>query len=167
MDECEHRFCNDCLEGHYRFQITNQFPSLKCPDSLCKRIVTYQEVGHIIKGELFEAYDKLLLTSSLERDSNIKYCPYPDCKEAMVVPKDEKHITCTSKECGYQYCGQCREEWHEGLTCEDWAELKVFISQHTANYDKLLNSNDVNPENSKEFRSYKNQSRRRQLYLEN
>ncbi|KAF2076028.1 hypothetical protein CYY_002688 [Polysphondylium violaceum] len=130
VDECEHRFCIDCLRGHYEAQIRSRFPDIKCPHITCKKIITYEEVKHILSAEMFKRYDELLFENLVRNDKNCIYCPNSDCGIIMSVNQDhDLRIDCPNLDCAFSFCIGCRNEWHEGLTCKEWLEVNTTIQE--------------------------------------
>ncbi|EGG16499.1 hypothetical protein DFA_09037 [Cavenderia fasciculata] len=131
MDECEHRFCLDCVKQNYEYQINSGFPNVKCPQTTCKKIISYDEAKQILSDNkpLFEKYDQLLLKVHIEKDVNVRYCSFPDCKNAMIIHPGATDIICL--EDGYSTCLKCREPSHYEMTCEEWVEVKEYLSNLT------------------------------------
>ncbi|KAN0048198.1 hypothetical protein ACTA71_002593 [Dictyostelium dimigraforme] len=134
LDECNHKYCNDCLNAHYTMQVRSGYGNLKCPMPTCKYYPTYQEVQHILSKEYFEKYDKILVTVHLNNDRNIRYCPEVDCGAAIIIPPNldkssSLTVECSNQECKSSYCLNCREESHKGLTCEQYENAKLELSE--------------------------------------
>ncbi|EGC32427.1 hypothetical protein DICPUDRAFT_89217 [Dictyostelium purpureum] len=128
LDECNHKFCNDCLSTHYTIQIRSGYSNLKCPAN-CKYIVSYEEAKHLLKGEIFERYDALLLLAHLQKDKNVLKCPYVNCGMKMIKNKDTVgDVVCPNPECETSFCIECREESHFGITCQELRELKIELA---------------------------------------
>eukprot|EP01132_Coremiostelium_polycephalum_P001429 gene1429-1803_t len=164
MDECEHRFCRDCLVYHYKTQVGAMFPNIKCPHTTCKKIVTYEEVKHILDGEWFEKYDNLLLKNSLESDKRVRYCPFVDCGVPMVNNKTDDHCQCPK--CSYSFCFKCRDEWHEGYSCQEWLEIKEELNTYTYVVDDYNENEPMNniSNGNRNFIKYLKETRRKGLF---
>ncbi|KYQ89364.1 hypothetical protein DLAC_10027 [Tieghemostelium lacteum] len=134
MDECNHKFCIDCLHGHYRSQVRSRFPDIKCPQNLCKYKVSYQEVKHILKGEDFELYDKILFENTMAKNKNVRYCP--SCGTMAIANEDNCY--CPDPNCGYEYCFQCRNAQHHGLTCQENDELERELANELEDIEPTI-----------------------------
>ncbi|KAK5580632.1 hypothetical protein RB653_000654 [Dictyostelium firmibasis] len=134
LDECNHKYCNDCLNAHYTMQVRGGYSNLKCPFPTCKYYPTYQEIQHILSKQYFEKYDKTLVTVHLNNEKNLRYCPEVDCGAPIILPPNfdktvSPTIECSNQECLSSYCLNCREESHKGLTCKEFETLKAELSQ--------------------------------------
>ena len=60
-------------------------------------------------------------------DKNLFFCPVRDCEEILDKRKGAgrgKIVSC--EKCGKQVCGKCKQEKHDGMTCQQ-AEMKDGI----------------------------------------
>ncbi|KYR00172.1 hypothetical protein DLAC_03326 [Tieghemostelium lacteum] len=147
MDECYHRFCIDCIQQHYLSQIRSGYSDIKCPQNLCKYKVKYQEVQHILKGKDFDLYDQLLFNHSMAKDKNVRYCPVPNCS-SIVISQPDGSCQCPVPECGYEFCGFCRNASHSGMTCAQFEELQEELRTYTVTntfYKKTKRPNHMDP----------------------
>ncbi|KAM9977189.1 hypothetical protein ACTFIR_011047 [Dictyostelium discoideum] len=134
LDECNHKYCNHCLNTHYTMQVRSGYSDLKCPMPTCRYKPTYEEVQHILSKDYFEKYDKILVNVHLNKDKNIRYCPEIDCGAAIIMPSDNSSSTtqsveCSNQECKSSYCLNCREPSHSGLTCEQYETAKLELAE--------------------------------------
>jgi IBR domain, a half RING-finger domain len=63
--------------------------------------------------ELHQRWEALLLQRTLDRMTDLKYCPR--CSAACI--EDSDHMAHCS--CDYVFCTLCFESWHPGTVCED------------------------------------------------
>lgn len=69
----------------------------------------------------------------IQRNPNkVSCCPTPDCKYVFAPDQDDTHFICPC--CLKSYCLDCKSEWHQGLSCEDFRlsrdyseEDRVFV----------------------------------------
>ena len=54
--------------------------------------------------------------------NEITYCPTPGCKYICSYDKNEFNLICPL--CHKSYCLQCKTEWHQNLTCEEYQKSK-------------------------------------------
>ncbi|KAN0042070.1 hypothetical protein ACTFIV_004629 [Dictyostelium citrinum] len=134
LDECNHKYCNDCLNTHYTMQVRSGYSDLKCPMPTCRYKPTYEEVQHILSKEYFEKYDRILVNVHLNKDKNIRYCPEVDCGAAIIIPPNldkstTQTVECSNQECKSSFCLICRESSHHGLTCEQYETAKLELAE--------------------------------------
>ena len=67
MDECNHKFCVECLEDNFEYAIKNgNTKDIGCPRKECKHKVGFFEIKQVIKSPIiFEKYEKFLLETAL------------------------------------------------------------------------------------------------------
>ncbi|KAN0012248.1 hypothetical protein ACTFIU_007546 [Dictyostelium citrinum] len=134
LDECNHKYCNACLNTHYTMQVRSGYSDLKCPMPTCRYKPTYEEVQHILSKEYFEKYDRILVNVHLNNDKNIRYCPEIDCGAAIIIPPNldkstTQTVECSNQECKSSFCLNCRESSHHGLTCEQYETAKLELAE--------------------------------------
>lgn len=74
--------------------------------------------------------------SAIQTNNSIRWCPTADCPYAMKKKRTvERPCVC---KCGYEFCFECNEYWHEPVTCtrlKQWknnrdAETYSWIAEH-------------------------------------
>ncbi|KAJ3305102.1 hypothetical protein HDV03_002029 [Kappamyces sp. JEL0829] len=120
---CQHRYCQDCYEHYLTMKITEEGESrhITCPGSGCKLIVDEKTVELVVKPDVFQKYQTLLLKTYVDDRANIKWCPHPNCENAVqckITPAQLDEIV-PSVECGshHRFCFGCSLSDHQPATC--------------------------------------------------
>ncbi|KAH3732776.1 ubiquitin-protein ligase [Pelomyxa schiedti] len=136
LEECFHKFCVECLEGHFTTQITDgNVREIKCPHPTCKHVISYAEVRHIVKNKDFDKFDTFLLKSALDEDPNCRWCPR-GCGSAMIGTPLSPMMRCPNPKCNFCFCFNCRDEWHSDATCAQYQQWKKDNSEADAKFAK-------------------------------
>lgn len=132
LSTCKHVYCIECLRDYYTQRIKDgNVLSVPCPDPSCKTDVTPNDVKDVLDQAMWEKYDNFVLIATLKQDPNICWCPSPGCTNAIFrEPTDDTKIVCDA--CRYQFCSMCKEQWHDGMSCEDFAQIKDKIEKSVA-----------------------------------
>jgi len=142
FDECYHRFCKSCLGDYFKSKIVEGTTrDITCPNTTCKRAITYNEVRHCVNKKIFLKYEEFLLSAALNDDPNCRWCPRPGCGTAMIGDPTRPMMLCPSPKCKFAFCFNCREEWHADVTCEKYQEWKLENNEAEKRY---LNWAEVN-----------------------
>eukprot|EP01112_Ceratiomyxa_fruticulosa_P018754 TRINITY_DN6046_c0_g1_i1.p1 TRINITY_DN6046_c0_g1~~TRINITY_DN6046_c0_g1_i1.p1 ORF type:complete len:581 (+),score=135.14 TRINITY_DN6046_c0_g1_i1:247-1989(+) len=142
LEDCYHRFCFDCLRGHFRTQVTEGATrTIRCPNPTCKHIVTYHEVRHVLDPETFSKYEDFLLRAVLGDDPNSRWCPRPNCGNAMIGSPLNPMIVCPSDKCRFAFCFNCREAWHADATCEQYQQWKAENNEADQRFQNWAKAN--------------------------
>ncbi|KKA28964.1 hypothetical protein TD95_000898, partial [Thielaviopsis punctulata] len=145
--KCEHRFCVNCYR-HYltqKIQEEGEAARIQCPHKGCRRILDAYSLEVLVADELKGRYHELLDRKYVEDRDKTKWCPAPDCQNALecrVRKKDLDRIvpsvTCL---CGHRFCFGCLLSDHQPAPCDlvkkwlkkcaDDSETANWISAHT------------------------------------
>lgn len=90
LKECKHYLCNDCMSGHIVALVKSmRVSSLTCPLPDCSCKIDHTEVKRCISDEEHERYQTFLLEDALKTDPTCRWCPNPQCGNAMMgrVPR--------------------------------------------------------------------------------
>jgi ariadne-1 len=122
---CLHRFCNSCWRDYLTMQIQEgQSTLLHCMHYQCNLRVAESVVKRIVAPEVFDKYARFVISSFVEDNDNVKWCPTPNCGNA-VSAELITGITEVQCVCGYRFCFRCHREAHAPATCEQmklWEE---------------------------------------------
>lgn len=124
--ECHHFFCRECYAEYLKTSLDEGVACVftTCPMSDCPLIVTETLFKLLLTENLFKLYRKQLLSSFVDLNASIKWCPGKDCTFAVEFPKmTTRNITC---KCGFSWCFYCRREAHEPISCKQlvkWNQL--------------------------------------------
>ena len=82
------------------------------------------DIKELLSHEDFEKFYDFTLKKALECEGDISWCPTADCKYAFVYnpEKDGKEFKCAK--CEKHYCLQCRSDWHDKISCEEYQKGK-------------------------------------------
>ncbi|KAI1731489.1 IBR domain, a half RING-finger domain-containing protein [Ditylenchus destructor] len=138
--QCSHLFCRECWAGYLSCKIVDEgCPYVSCPQHKCDFILDDDKVLSLIDKEQVKlAYNRLVLNSYVESNSLLKWCPGTGCGRIVKVSHAESRpVKC---DCGFIFCYQCSEHWHEPVSCpllKRWLK-KCSDDSETSNW---LNAN--------------------------
>ena len=76
---------------------------------------------HILDKALLDKLERFRVKKKEESDFLMRWCTKPGCKGSMRGDSvDTERVTCP--ECHTVVCFKCKDEWHEGLSCETNAD---------------------------------------------
>ncbi|KFM57360.1 E3 ubiquitin-protein ligase RNF14, partial [Stegodyphus mimosarum] len=123
---CQHYFCQDCLKSYFEVQIREgNVNSLNCPEEKCSSQADGSLVKQIVNKDLFEKYDTLLLSRTLESMSDIAYCPRKACQCPLVIDSCGRMGMCPA--CKFVFCPFCKMAYHGVAPCNLKPEEKQRI----------------------------------------
>ena len=145
--ECGHVFCQECWDEYLKMKILeeNTVQHIFCPSMECDILVDDKFVLSIITDvDIRLRYSKLIADGFVQSNRFMKWCPAPDCTNAIkVVYNDGRPVTCL---CGFGFCFGCAKLPHEPVKCdwlkkwlkkcEDESETANWISANTKNCPK-------------------------------
>jgi len=122
MDICVHNFHESCLTEYLQSQIKDRKIPVKCPEENCKSEFTSLDLKELLTPEDLEKFYQYSIDEFIKKNGrDMSYCPTAGCSYAFILDPKEIKLDCPS--CGYQYCLQCHNEWHDGK-CE---RIETFI----------------------------------------
>ena len=132
-------FCGECTVAQLKSIIENaELDKLKCLNFDCDHEISMERIEKILVSSKEEAlYEKLVRfkkQKELDLDQLVRWCPKENCgNHVRAENADAKKLTCDK--CGTEICFLCREQWHEGLTCEEATsgELKAWVDKNKKN----------------------------------
>jgi len=140
--KCGHRYCVDCYR-HYLFQKIREegeAARIQCPSDGCNLIIDSRSLDLLVTSELAERYHELLNRTYVEDRDFLKWCPAPDCQNAIecgVKKKDlDKVVPTVACLCGHRFCFGCILNDHQPAPCElvkKWLK-KCADDSETANW---------------------------------
>ncbi|PHH59150.1 hypothetical protein CDD81_3681 [Ophiocordyceps australis] len=140
--KCGHRYCSDCYRQYLTQKIRDEGEAarIQCPAEGCGRIIDSHSLNLLVTGELRDRYHQLLNRSYVEDKDNFKWCPAPDCPNAVecgVRRKDlDKIVPTVECQCGYRFCFGCPNADHQPAPCDlvkKWLK-KCADDSETANW---------------------------------
>ncbi|KAJ4141185.1 hypothetical protein NW768_000393 [Fusarium equiseti] len=140
--KCGHRYCVDCYRHYLTQKIREEGEAarIQCPSDGCGRILDSASLDVLVTPALADRYQELLNRTYVEDKDNFKWCPAPDCPNALecgVKPKDLGKIVPTVEcRCGYRFCFGCPNPDHQPAPCDlvkKWLK-KCADDSETANW---------------------------------
>lgn len=140
--KCGHRYCADCYR-HYlgqKIQEEGEAARIQCPSDGCQHIIDSKSLDLLVPKEVVGKYNELLMRTYVEDKNWMKWCPAPDCVNAVeckVAKKDlDKTVPTVACDCGYRFCFGCILSDHQPAPCEltkRWLQ-KCADDSETANW---------------------------------
>ncbi|OBS18287.1 hypothetical protein FPOA_10014 [Fusarium poae] len=140
--KCGHRYCVDCYRHYLTQKIREEGEAarIQCPSDGCGRILDSASLDVLVTPVLAGRYQELLNRTYVEDKDNFKWCPAPDCPNALecgVKKKDLGKIVPTVEcRCGYRFCFGCPNPDHQPAPCDlvkKWLK-KCADDSETANW---------------------------------
>ncbi|CAN1332273.1 Probable E3 ubiquitin-protein ligase ARI5 [Linum perenne] len=84
--DCGHNFCNECWRQYIKVGVGDGIAclTLRCPEPKCYVLVPKSTVETLAESEDIEKYSRILRRSYIEGKPNQKWCPAPDCENAVI-----------------------------------------------------------------------------------
>ena len=138
--KCGHLFCKDCYTEYLKTRLDDPLTVIAspCPNKGCNLIVTSDIFEKCLKAIPHEwnRYTKFLLKNYTEANSDIKWCPNPNCGLCVRVPgHGMKEIKCM---CGTVFCFKCLRETHRPCDCEMIGQWEKKNTSNSENVKWLL-----------------------------
>ncbi|KAH6615714.1 hypothetical protein B0J18DRAFT_288450 [Chaetomium sp. MPI-SDFR-AT-0129] len=140
--KCGHRYCVDCYHQYLSQKIKGEGEAarIQCPAEGCTLIIDARSLDLLVTSELTERYHELLHRTYVEDKETLKWCPAPDCQNAVecrVKKKDLDQVVPTvACLCGYRFCFGCILNDHQPAPCQlvkKWLK-KCADDSETANW---------------------------------
>lgn len=140
--KCGHRYCVDCYRHYLAQKIKEEGEAarIQCPSDGCNLIIDARSLDILMPPELTDRYHALLNRTFVEDKDILKWCPAPDCQNAVecgVKRKDlDKVVPTVQCACGHRFCFGCILSDHQPAPCElvkRWLK-KCADDSETANW---------------------------------
>ncbi|KAK0384432.1 hypothetical protein NLU13_8518 [Sarocladium strictum] len=140
--KCGHRYCVDCYRQYLTQKIREEGEAarIQCPSDGCGRIIDSRSLDILVTSELTDRYHELLNRTYVEDKDVFKWCPGPDCPNAIecgVKKKDLNKVVPTVEcKCGFRFCFGCPNPDHQPAPCtlvKKWLK-KCADDSETANW---------------------------------
>ena len=112
----------------------NDINKLVCPQIGCNKQVSMQELTTLFQDSEPQVLDKLQVFVKKQRqegDPLNRWCTKPGCTGSMRGESlDAKMVVCPI--CATKVCFQCRDDWHDDLSCEESMNKKLegWVTTH-------------------------------------
>ena len=113
---CEHFYHLDCLRKYLKSQIDDSKFPLHCPVVSCKRQIGDLDLKEVLSEELLTKYAAFSLSTVVDTQKDLSWCPTPDCKFAFVLSEATTELNCPL--CNAHYCLKCKAPAHMGKPCQ-------------------------------------------------
>jgi ariadne-1 len=130
--ECNHAFCLNCYTEYLKETVDSGVECIftKCPMSDCEILVPQELFEELLPQKVLDKYKMFVIRSYVDKRTDVKWCPAPDCTSAACYPKKSaREIVCN---CGYSWCFGCGKDSHRPLSCEllkKW-EAKITLDDN-------------------------------------
>lgn len=136
---CGHPYCTTCWKGYITTSI-NDGPGcllLRCPDPACCAVVGHDMIHKLASNDDKEKFSRYLVRSYIEDKKKTKWCPAPDCENAVEFELGSSvfDVTCL---CSYGFCWNCTEEAHRPVDCSTVAKWILKNSAESENMNWIL-----------------------------
>jgi ariadne-1 len=131
ISSCMHAFCKLCYKKYLEGKISDGHDSLqtRCPFFKCPLVVPQSMFKDLVEPTMFE---KLLEWQRnwfvMSHKDQLRWCPNPaGC--GRLAP-NQRRVNC---DCGFEWCWQCMQEFHEPVSCElatQWSEKNSSESEN-------------------------------------
>ena len=144
----QNKKCEICLEDFSLLDCTNYFLNCnciihnKCFDELVKNAVESNNLPikcpncginvhpnfiedsiNNANPQLLSKYDKFSMNNFLQNNSDeYSSCPTPGCEYMFFFEPGAINFLCPL--CGKNYCLNCKDEWHRGMTCQQYKDSR-------------------------------------------
>jgi ariadne-1 len=140
--KCGHRYCLNCYRHYLTQKIREEGEAarIQCPADGCGRIIDAKSLDLLVTPELSARYNELLNRTYVEDKEKLKWCPAPDCPNAIECATKKKDldrvVPTVSCVCGQRFCFGCTLTDHQPAPCElvkKWLK-KCADDSETANW---------------------------------
>ena len=115
---------NKCFDEMVKIAVENNTLPVKCPN--CGMPVHPNFIEDSLRNsnpQLFPKYEKFSMNNFLQNNSDeYSSCPTPGCEYMFFFNPGEINFLCPL--CNKNYCLNCKDEWHRGLTCQQYRDSR-------------------------------------------
>ncbi|KAF4126061.1 ariadne-1 [Geosmithia morbida] len=122
--KCGHRYCVDCYRQYLQQKIRSEGEAarIQCPSDGCGRILDSRSLDLLVTADLVDRYHELLNRTYVEDKDVFKWCPAPDCPNAVECGVKStslgKVVPTVECRCGERFCFGCPNSDHQPAPCE-------------------------------------------------
>jgi ariadne-1 len=140
--KCGHRYCVDCYQQYLtqKIQEEGEAARVQCPADGCHLIIDAASLDLLVTPVLAKRYNELLNRTYVDDREVLKWCPAPDCPNAVecgIKKKDlDRVVPTVACACGHRFCFGCILNDHQPAPCElvkRWLK-KCADDSETANW---------------------------------
>ena len=115
---------NKCFDEMVKTAVENNTLPVKCPN--CGIPVHPNFIEDSLRNanpQLLPKYEKFSMNNFLQNNSDeYSSCPTPGCEYMFFFNPGEFNFLCPL--CNKNYCLNCKDEWHRGLTCQQYRDSR-------------------------------------------
>ena len=115
---------NKCFDELVKSAVENNNLPIKCPN--CGINVHPNFIEDSINNanpQLLYKYDKFSMNNFIQNNSDeYSSCPTPGCEYMFFFESGAINFLCPL--CGKNYCLNCKDEWHRGMTCQQYKDSR-------------------------------------------
>ncbi|TVY73537.1 E3 ubiquitin-protein ligase dbl4, partial [Lachnellula suecica] len=158
--KCGHRFCINCYTQYLSQKIKEEGEAarIQCPADGCKRVMDSRSLDLLVGAELQQRYHELLTRTYVEDKDQLKWCPAPDCQNAIEcgIKKSDllRVVPTVACDCKHRFCFGCILADHQPAPCDlvkmwlkkcaDDSETANWISANTKECPKCNSTIEKN-----------------------
>ena len=114
-----------CFDDYIKNSVENNNIPILCPN--CKTEIhpnlIYDSLINSDNKGLVQKYEKFSMDNYLlNHKDSYSCCPTPGCEYMFFFEQGENHFTCPL--CHKDYCLFCKNEWHKGMSCQEYMDSK-------------------------------------------
>ena len=127
IDTCKHRFCKTCVSGYLSSALDRgEVLNTKCPDMECKELLTDNDLRSAMSLKDYGKFNQFRVLASLRLEPNCRWCPMDDCENGVIGDRGNINFPkLTCDQCLTDFCYECSDYWHEGVSCRRKDRLKA------------------------------------------
>ena len=119
LEPCRHTHCSECLSQYVTTKIgSGEVTQIECPSQSCDTSLPLNLIQELVSGEVFERFDRLLLQKTIDKMSDVVYCPRPSCRCVTLREEDEEENLAMCPRCRFSFCVLCKHSWHGVDPCK-------------------------------------------------
>jgi len=115
---------NKCFDELVKNAVENNNLPIKCPNCGINVHPNFIEDSiNNVNPQLIDKYDKFSMNNFLQNNSDeYSSCPTPGCEYMFFFEPGAINFLCPI--CGKNYCLNCKDEWHRGMTCQQYKDSR-------------------------------------------
>lgn len=118
VEPCGHIHCCECLKLHITTKIgSGDVTKISCPSGSCEENLSLGLIRELVSSDTFERFDRLLLQKTLDKMTDVVYCPRPTCQCVTLRDEDGSNMAQCPR-CRFSFCILCKHVWHGVSPCK-------------------------------------------------
>ena len=118
VEPCSHTHCRECLSMYVTTKIASgEVIKIGCPSNSCEESLSLSLIQDLVSPGVFERFDRILLQKTIDKMSDVVYCPRPSCRCVTLIEEDEENMALCPR-CCFSFCVLCKRSWHGVEPCK-------------------------------------------------